>query len=215
MGVDWKGELFVVPVANEVLFPGGILSTVLSPEEAFDIEDLVDSGPVLFVARQPLLVRRKKHRGLYLTGTIAELTSTESPDGTVYLDARGLARATVESYRGREPSLFARVVTRSETTVMSSEEARVLHELRAMVRRLTRIDPRLELDVMRELMPLGDPWQLIDLIAGIFVTSVEDRQRLLEASDRLVRLELLRGQLQRLELSLARPGVGAPETYLN
>lgn len=208
--MDWKGELFVVPVADEVLFPGGVLSTVLSAEEGFDIEELIDSGPVLFVTRQPVLIRRRKHRGLYLTGTIAELSSMESPDGTVFLEARGLARATVESYRGREPSLFARVVARSDSPVMSAEEARVLHELRAGLRRIARVDPRIELDVLRELMPLGDPWQLVDLVAGNFVPSVEDRQRLLEASDRLERLELLRGHLQRLELTLA-----PMETYLN
>lgn len=213
--MDWKGELFVVPVDDEVLFPHGVLNTVLSPEEAFDVEELIDQGPVLFVARRPGLARHKGHRGLYRTGTIAELAATESPDGTVHVVAMGLARASVERYRGREPSLYAQVTARAEAPVSGVDESRVLHELRAAIRRIGRVDRRVEQELVRELMPIGDTWQLVDLIAGNLVPELEDRQRLLETWNRYARLELVREHLRRIELTFSLPGDRPPDAYLN
>lgn len=213
--MEWRGELFVVPVTDEVLFPHGVLNTVLSPEAALDLEEVIDQGPVLFVARRPGRARPTGHRGLYRTGTIAELAATASPDGSMHVVALGLARATVESYRGREPSIYARVSAPAEARVSGVDETRVLHELRAAVRRIGRVDPRVERELVRELMPIGDLWQLVDLIGGNLVPELEDRQRLLETWNRYARLELVRDHLRRIELTLALPGERPPGVYLN
>ncbi|MEW6435099.1 MAG: LON peptidase substrate-binding domain-containing protein [Myxococcota bacterium] len=212
--MDWKAELFVVP-ADEVLFPHDVLVTAVSPMVALDLEEAIDAGPVLFLARRAGASRGSGRAGLYRTGTIAQLSTVEAPDGRVYLMARGLARATVEGFAGRLPSLYARVLAPPEAPVFGVDEARVLHELRASVRRIARSDPHLEPELVEELMGITEVWPLVDVVAGHLVPSLEDRQGLLETWNRFRRLELLRAHLRRLELTGALPGGRPPDAYLH
>jgi len=213
--VEWRGELIVLPADDKVLFPHGALTTVLAPEDAFAVEDIIDRGPVLFVARRPGHTQRDNHRALYRTGTIAELVGRELPDGSVHLTALGLARAKVESYRGREPFLYAQVVVPAEAPISGVDEQSVLHELRAAVVRLGQIDPLVEPEVVQELLPIDDAWQLVDLIGGNLVPELEDRQRILETWNRYDRLELVRRHLRQRELTFALPGRRPPAAYLH
>lgn len=209
--VDGFDELLVMPVDDEVLFPHGMLALVLPPWAALDVDAVNADDPALFLTRRPGRKGSNKRRDLYRVGTVARLLATRFPDGSTEVLAFGLARASVQSFRGPDLELRARVCWLDEHGPVAADGPAVLSELKSTVRRIVSVVPSLPEDLEEALMPIDDPWQLVDLIAANMVGQVADRQRVLETRDPQKRLELVRGHLARLERSFGRDAPVAPE----
>lgn len=211
--MDWRGELRVIAVEDMVLCPGGQATTLLFPQDLPGLDALV-AGPVLFVARRPGSAARRGRGSLYRVGTIAELTMTRFPDGMIELNAFGLARAAVESFRGRDPFMVATCRTLPEPSSLSDEEFAVTRELGVLLDRIALFGPG-ALSILEAMPPTERAWAAVDLVAGGLIEAVEDRQRLLETNDRLERLVRARDFARAFDAWSSRRTAGSPSGYLH
>jgi ATP-dependent Lon protease len=197
----------VLPLRNSVFFPHqvgplsiGRASSLLVVEEA-----LKDEGLVVLVAQTDPSVEKPMENDLHWFGTLAKILRVFTlADGTRSVLMQGVGRVQVISILHTDP--FVRAVVREVPTAVAKgiEIDAMASNLKGLFSRIVKLSPALSEDQLTVVLNLEDPASIADMIASMVPVSTDEKQKVLEATapvDRLEKLTLaLTAFLEKLEL---------------
>ncbi|RKZ30785.1 endopeptidase La [bacterium] len=199
-------RLSVLPLVDNVAFPGLIVPLVVSEEEHIAlVDDVVSHGKVLaLLAARPGVENATSFDNLYAVGVRASvLKMLRFPDGSIRMLAKCINRIRLEERIKTTPYLVAKFTEILEKRTAGVEETALVRTIISQFKEVASLAPYLPDDLPIEMLNIDDPGRLADSIAAALNISVERKQSLLEKSDVLERLRELQSFLS-AELSVLR-----------
>ncbi len=203
----------VLPVRDLVLFPGIIVPLFVGrPRSLKALEEaMLGEKTVFVVAQKELGSEDPGPEDFYDVGTLCQVIQmVRVPDGTTKALVEGLSRGRVLEYFKGGPYFDAAVepLELLGEEDLPEEDAASLEPLRRSVlasfERYATLHPKIPGEVVMSVHSIEDPHQLADIVASHLLVRVQDKQKLLEILDPLLRLEelfkLLLGEVEILEL---------------
>ncbi len=203
----------VLPVRDLVLFPGIIVPLFVGrPRSLKALEEaMLGDKTVFVVAQKEISSEDPGSEDFYDVGTLCQVIQmVRVPDGTTKALVEGLARGKVVEYFQGGPYFNAAVepLALLGEEDLPEEDAASLEPMRRSVlasfERYATLHPKIPGEVIMSVHSIEDPHQLADIVASHLLVRVQDKQKLLEILDPLLRLEelfkLLLGEIEILEL---------------
>jgi ATP-dependent Lon protease len=194
-------ELPLVPLPEFVIFPYMVLPVFVEREMSIAaIEDaLAGDRLVLLVAQRNGDIADPQPDDLYRIGTVAMvMRMLRLPDGRLKVLVQGLAKAKIETYVERAPSLRARVRAQPADTdgEWTVETEALMRAARARVEELLPLK-NLPPEVLAVVANVHEPGRLADLVASHLRLRVSEAQEILEIADPVERLQRVDALLRR------------------
>ncbi len=201
-------ELPVLPVRNQVTFPGTIVPLSIRREKSRRLlASLQPDQKIIatFCQKNP----DDDDPGpddLYQVGTaMMVLKLLRMEDETQNLIVQGLSRIRVVEWLGAEPYLRAKIEAVSEFTEQDQETEALVMNVRTMARRVIELSPNVPDEAVVVLNNIKPPGAIADFLASNLEMELAHRQTLLEETDVAKRLRIISEDLQQqveiLELS--------------
>jgi ATP-dependent Lon protease len=185
-------ELPVLPLRELVVFPYMVLPIFVARERSISaVEDaLAGDRLILLAAQRDASVEDPGPEAIYAVGTVAMVMRIlRLPDGRVKILVQGLAKAQIEGFAEREPSLVARVrALEPDAPADWSVEIEAL--MRAVRGRVEELLPLKNLppEVLASIANVREPGRLADLVASHVRLQLDEAQEILETLDPVARL---------------------------
>src|ERR1700727_1310706 len=200
--------LIIVPVRNNVLFPGLVLPITLGrPKSIAAAQQAVrEQRQVGILLQRTPDVDDPTPIDMHRMGTIANIVRyITAPDGTHHLVCQGEQRFQIGEYLSGWPFLVARVVQIPEPGLRTPEiEARFV-DLKAKTIEAIQLLPQVPGDLLAAVQSIEAPPALTDLAIAYMDVKPEEKQEILETVDIAVRMEkvsrLLAHRIEVLRLS--------------
>jgi len=207
-GADIPETLPVLILTNQVAFPMSVLPFRISGEGD---TKLVDDA--IMASRYLGLLTRRNGKSdseaidnafeIGCAGRILQMQRV--PDGSMNVVIQSLRRFRVAGVEQRDPYPVVRAELLDDTTGDKNELTPLATAVRMQMSRLIALSPDIPDTAAQVLENIDDPGFLADLIAGNLNIAVEEKQKILEATDRKARLErltfLLAREVEMMELS--------------
>ena len=194
---DW---IPVLPLRDMVVYPHGVHPLFVGTESSIAALEaaMATDKQVLLVAKRDPDNDEPRQKDLFEVGCVAMLLQLlKLPDGTVKVLVEGGTRARLRSLSHDEVYLRAQVEQMVEDPA-SADGDEAPGDSEAMVRSISgqlekyvKISKKIPQEVMSSLASIDDPGRLIDTIAAQLSLSLEDRQKILEATGLESRMDLL------------------------
>jgi ATP-dependent Lon protease len=176
----------VLPLPDNVAFPGMVLPFHLHNEKRVKTLEQVIMGDKLFLA---VAVREKPEddaevgpANLYQVGTTCiVLQMIRMPDGSMRFLAQGLTRSRILHYTKKEPDLTVEVEHLTDQLTEDVESTALFRNLREQFMKLVNMLPDVGDAVKVVLANVDEPGPLCDLVASRLNLKVEEREEVLEA----------------------------------
>jgi len=186
----------IFPLPHAVLFPGALLPLhVFEPRYREMTRDALAGTKLLAVARLRPGYTEEEYLGnpaVYdVAGVGAIVASDELPDGRYYMVLRGMARIFIEQELNT-PCAYRKVRARvlGDRAVGQDPLATNHQQLVALCDRLSMVVRSESGAELRQLARTSDePGACADLVAAALIDEPDERQRLLEQLDPIIRLE--------------------------
>jgi ATP-dependent Lon protease len=188
-------ELPALPLRDVVVFPHMVIPLFVGREKSVRALDAaMESGKqILLVAQRSPDTDDPQADDLHAIGTIATvLQLLKLPDGTIKVLVEGTDRAQIEGYSENDGLTFGRVRVIEPVYGRSEREAEVIsRSLVAQFEQLVKLSRKIPPELLATLSGIDNPSRLADTIAAHLSVRLEDKQRVLEMSDVVDRLEAL------------------------
>ncbi len=198
-----QGEIFsqkpeqlilpVVPIREGVLFPNtesvltfGRIISVEAIHEAKRTKNLV----VLLSQRQPNLDTPSQN-DMYEVGTLAIVERTLSTEGQMNALVRGIGRVKVLEVLSTRPQIMAKVEKLSDIYINDEEMQALSTHLQKEFKRAVQMGKPVEFLNFMKLMSDLNNGELVDQIASTLNLDTSEKQKILEALDVKIRLQLV------------------------
>jgi ATP-dependent Lon protease len=192
----------VLPIRGIVVFPGTIAPLTLGRPSALKLVDieLPDNKYLGLVTQRNEQVEKPAPADLYSIGVVAQvLRLVRQNDGSAILLVQAQERVQFEEFVQTEP--YLRAVVRPVATVSppsdNPELQALFNTLRESAGRLLELSPEIPEQARAVLANVERPEQLADLIAGNLGLETDRKQAILEETDLIRRLHVVRDALQR------------------
>jgi ATP-dependent Lon protease len=195
-------ELPVLPIRNNVLFPGVVIPITVGRDKSIRlINDAYRSKTVIgVVAQKKQDVEAPGFDDLFRFGTVAQvLRVLKMPDGTTTVIIQGKKRFEMLDVITEEPYIRAHVRQYMDLPHGMNDEklGALINALKDMSLNILRLNPNIPSEAGFAIKNIESPTFLINFISSNMNASVEEKQSLLEKSDLLSRGEYLLGLLTR------------------
>ncbi len=200
---DWVP---VLPLRDMVVYPHGVHPLFVGTESSIAALEaaMAKDKQVLLVAKRDPDSEKPEQQDLFDVGTVATLLQLlKLPDGTVKVLVEGGSRAQVVALADEANYLTAQVALIPEPTVEDRDREGMVRSLTSQLEKYVKVSKKIPQEVMSSLASIDDPGRLIDTIAAQLSLGLEDRQKVLEASEFEPRMDLLLG-LMESEIDLFR-----------
>ncbi len=198
--------LSIIPLVDNVAFPGLIIPLVLNEEPHIKLVDDVVGDDKVFalVASKPGTEKTDDFENIYEVGVRATVIKMlRFPDGTLRLLAKTEERISLDEQLSDKPylkGLFRRI---EETDDDSPEVIALTRTVLDQFKEIVEIAPYLPDDLPVDSMDKSDPGGVADSIAAALNISIPKKQNILEIADVRKRLRTLQSYLA-TELSVLR-----------
>jgi ATP-dependent Lon protease len=207
-GVAIPDVLPVLPLRDAVVFPlTAVPLAVVQPRAVRLVDDAMRGNRFLaLVAQRDPSTEAVTMDALYSVGTAAVIHQlARSPDGLVRLMVQGLERIRVLDQISTDPYLIARVAAAPDQIEQATEIEALRRAVADVFARLVELSSELPDELGPTAQNVGDPRQLVYMVASVIPLSAEARQQLLETDSVTAKLKLLLDLLQR-ELAVRELG---------
>lgn len=198
----------VLPIRQEVVFPGTVMPLNVGREKSKRVLDLALAGNHLIgVFSQRSAQEEDPHLDdIYRIGTACRILKMfKLPDGTETILVHGITRVGIENLVKETPYLEATVHAHEETTELTTEIEALVHNVRQSAERIIELSANVPDDARVVLRSIKSAGGVADFLAANLPLGVVHKQELLETFDVMHRLRkvnaALAGQLEILELS--------------
>jgi ATP-dependent Lon protease len=189
----------VLPVRETVLFPHAVLPLTVGRESSIQlIESLGEERTIVVTAQLDPRQDSPKPGDLHAVGTLATVHKVvRMPNQSRFVFTEGVERVRLVGYTQTEPFLIAEVETLEETESATTPGVEALvRNVIAQFQQIVSESQTLSDELRTIAANIEEPNRLVDFVASSlpFLTT-DDKQKLLETSSIVFRLELLNSHL--------------------
>ncbi len=199
-------ELSIIPLVDNVAFPGLIIPLVLNEKPHIQLVDDVVGDHKVFalVSTKPGTDKNDSFESIYNVGVKAVvLKMLRFPDGSLRILAKTENRIKIEDKISEKPYLKAIFEPITERVIETPEVVALTRTIVEQFKEVITLAPYLPDDLPVDSMDLTDPGGVADSIAAALNFGIQKKQTLLETAEIAQRLRLLQQYLA-TELSVLR-----------
>jgi ATP-dependent Lon protease len=201
------GELPILPLKGQVIFPYLIVPLVISNEKMIKLTDetLLGNKIIGLCTQLRQDTDEPKEDEIYPIGTAALIIKMlRFPDGSIRILVQGLNRIKITKFVQAEPYLKAKVEVLKEKGRKSIEAEALMRNVVSLFQKIIGLAPYLPDELQAVSLNIEDSGKMADLIASNLNLTIAERQQILETIDPKDRLQklipLLSKELSILEL---------------
>lgn len=199
----------LLPLRDVVVFPYMIVPLFVGREKSINaLEYAMQHDKEIFLAAQKSAeIDEPTEEDVYTTGTIGNIIQLlRLPDGTVKALVEGRRRGVVKDYLPNEDFFLVDVEELRERYVSSTDtklEALIRNVVEAFTK-YAKISRKVPSELMGSMSSADDPSKLADTVAAHLYVKLDERQKVLETTDVIERLEkiyaLMMAEIEILEV---------------
>ncbi len=186
---DIPGELPVLPISNNVIFPATITPVAIGkPNSLAAIESAMTTDKLIAaIAMRPVTEGdegQESAENLFDYGTVCSILKLlRMPDGSMRILVQGLCKARAEAIVRREPCIRARLTVIKEQSERTQEIEALMRNTIELINKIVAMVSYLPDELRNAAMSIDDPLMLVYLVATIFRLKIEEKERILEITD--------------------------------
>ena len=184
----------LLALKNVVIFPRNVVTLSVGRSRSISaVEEAWAHGRrIVFTAPRNPDIEDPQFEDLYPIGTLCEVSQAErQPGGSIQVVLEGLARVRLNTVELGRPFLAVQIEEVQETRPSSQDGAILVAYVKKLVEQHGEQKGKLTSEVLEIIRTTEDASQLADLLATQLITTIPERQAMLEESDPAVRLERL------------------------
>lgn len=189
----------VLPLRDVVVYPHMVIPLFVGrPKSIKALDSTMNDGKQIFlVAQKDPSVDEPSIDDFYQVGTISTvLQLLKLPDGTVKVLVEGNQRANIIRFTEQEEYYIADLELQQDSTSPQNEVEIVVRSLLMQFEQYVKLNKRIPPEILTSLSSIDDPARLADTIAAHVPLKIVDKQKILEATSILERLELVLSYLE-------------------
>lgn len=206
-----KTELPLVALRGLVIFPSSLLSFDIKRMQSVEaLEESLENDNLVFLTAQiDSTLEEPQETDLYKCGTVTKIVQIlKLPGNMLRVICEGVERAVIEDFIQQKPFFkvhINQVEDSAADAIVSDDHLEALMRLaQESFEEYAEMNGRLMPDAIVDILSCSEPGRLADLLGAHSQMKMEDKQRLLEETDGVVRLEeatrLLRHEISILSM---------------
>ena len=202
-------ELPILPLRNNVLFPGVVIPITLGRDKSIKlIQDAYKGNKIIgVVSQKDSSVEEPNYEDLFKIGTVAQIVRMlKMPDGSSTIIIQGKKRLQLVEELSNEPYLLAKIEEFNEARLkkVSKESEALFDSLKDMALNIIKNSPNIPSEASFAIKNIESPNFLVNFISSHMNAQVNEKQKMLEEPNINQRAQLLmkhlNKELQHLEL---------------
>lgn len=192
-------EIPVLPLRDIVVFPNMIVPLFVGRDKSVRALEQVMrlNQRILLLTQKDPTLEEPKNKDLYTIGTVAQvLQLLKLPDGTVKILVEGERRAQVLKLNLEGDFFRADIEWLEERLIEGPEKEALMRTAVGLFDQYVKLNPKIPPEVFASLMKIEHPNRLADALASHLTLKVSDKQKLLEITNVLDRLEAVCGFME-------------------
>ena len=184
----------VLPLRGIMVFPYMVMHfDVGRPKSVAALERaMMEDQRIFLIAQKDAEVEDPQGSDLYKVGTVAHIKQVLNlPGDSIRVLVEGLHRAVLGNVLETEPFMVAEVRNAQYPAGDPMELEALVRTTHSYFEKLAQVSKRVSQETLHSVLSVNDPEQLADIIAANVLTSLEDRQSILEKLKVTDRLETL------------------------
>ncbi len=190
----------VLPLKNIVAYPGSFLTLLVGRSasvKAVEVAVRSRAKKLVMIAQKDPTIEEPEPADLYNMGTIGTITECHNDDsGNFEIGVEGLSRARVLEIIAEDGHLKARLRTERDIEPKSRSAQTLVTRILESFSRFAELNQSLPAGALENARQARTAGTMADLVASYTLRRVQDRQKILEATDVLERLESLQALLE-------------------
>ncbi|MDR0218854.1 MAG: endopeptidase La [Enterobacteriaceae bacterium] len=187
-------EIPVLPLRDVVVYPHMVIPLFVGREKSIHcLEAAMDHDKqVMLVAQKEASTDEPGVNDLFSVGTVASvLQMLKLPDGTVKVLVEGLQRARITTLTDNSEYFYAQVEYLDSPVVDEREQEVLIRTAINQFEGYVKLNKKIPPEVLTSLHSIEDIAKLADTISAHMPLKIDDKQRVLEMSDVVERIEYL------------------------
>ncbi|MCL6268731.1 endopeptidase La [Sansalvadorimonas sp. 2012CJ34-2] len=187
-------ELPLLPLRDVVVYPHMVIPLFVGRDKSIHALDkaMENDRQIYLVAQKNAQDDDPESGDLYELGTVANILQLlKLPDGTVKVLVEGGQRAVFKSMKEHDSYSTAVVDILQEEDIDERRGEVLTHSLYTQFEQYVQLSKKVPAEVLSSLSEVSEPARLADSIASHMVLNVEEKQKILEITDLVERLEYL------------------------
>ena len=206
---DVPEKLPILPLKNNVLFPGVVIPITLGRDKSIKlIQDAYKGNKIIgVVSQKDAKVEEPSYKDLYQIGTVAQIVKMlKMPDGSSTIIIQGKKRLQLVEEISSNPYLIAKIKEFDEKRLknISKESVALFDSLKDMALNIIKNSPNIPSEASFAVKNIESPNFLVNFISSHMNAEVSEKQKMLEVPNINDRAQLLlkhlNKELQILEL---------------
>lgn len=186
--------LSILPLRNNVLFPGEIIPITLGRSKSIDLmkEAYENQKPFGAFAQKSREDEDPREEGLFTIGTLARIIRLmKLPDGTISALIQGVKRIQIVEYKKSKSYMLAKVKAAEDSKCEDQKLKMMLGMVRESFSNYARLMPHTRQDAMFTMQNIDSPEALVAFVADTISITTLEKQELLEKENLAERLSAL------------------------
>lgn len=197
----------LLPLRDIVIFPHMVAPLFVGRERSINaLEHAMASEKMIFLATQKdPKIDEPSERDIYEIGSVGSILQLlKLPDGTVKVLVEGKQRAAVKQYLSNDEYFLVELDPIDEVKTSSLEEEALLRTILEVFDQYSKLNKKIPQEILNSIRNIEDASQLADTIAAHITLKLFDKQKLLEETNPVTRLEslyeLMRSEIEILQI---------------
>ena len=187
-----KLVLPLLPLRDLVIFPYMMIPVFIGREKSINAleKTISDKTDIVLASQKEAKINDPTPDQIYEIGTLASIVQhLRLPDGTVKTILEGKQRVLIKKYMEQEHCLMVEVESLSESNVKGMESEALLRTVYTSVENYVKLNKHIPSEAMAKISTIDDCGELADVIASQLNLRFEDKQKILEILDPVLRLK--------------------------
>jgi len=192
------GRLPLLPLKNVVIFPRNVVTLLIARNRSIHaIEEALSGNQELVVtAHRDAIIDDPEPEDMYDIGTRVSILSAERQQGGNFqVVLEGINRVRLTSFDHSRPFYTVIPIDLAEPEFDPHEARIMIEHVQELAQRYAEAKDTLSSEVLEMIQQATHPGHLADMLATQIIEDVPRRQRLLETTDAIVRLERIGARL--------------------
>lgn len=192
---DIPSELALLPLRNNVLFPGVVIPITVGRDKSIALINEANKGSKIIgvVSQANPDVEDPEAKDLNKIGTVARILKVlKMPDGSTTVIIQGKRRFRIDNFIQTYPYFKASVSPLDEAESNSNEQTTMLFKtLKEMALSIIKENPNIPSEAGFAIKNIDSPIFMVNFISSNMNATVQEKQKLLEENDLIKRGEML------------------------
>lgn len=189
----------LLPLRDIVVFPHMVVPLFVGRAKSIQaLEDAVEGGRLLMLAAQRQAGQEDpSEEDIYTTGTLGSIIQLlRLPDGTVKVLVEGKSRAKITAFVSEDPYHLVQIEELTESADADVESEALVRTVHTTFDNYVKLNKKVPRELQGTVASIMAPGKLSDTIVAHLNLKLEDRQKLLEITNPVERLEDVCSRMQ-------------------